>query len=183
MAIDGIGINAENWRAKPLKEIVNNLDVVEEEDSECAKWAQAMSAVANAPDNVTYDMAGGSIEEFTAELEAITQNGLTPTENESEEAADAAKEGVDAVDNTDEVPPEEEEPDVGDVDEVADEEAKAEAATANAPNAEDETNLVAEEGADETTSKADEATAADTINTDNEAIQKRKIKKGEKPEQ
>jgi len=179
MAIDGIGINAENWRAKPLKEIVNNMDVVEEEDSECAKWAQAMSAVANAPDNVTYDMAGGSIEEFTAELEAITQNGL-PVEEQPEEAP---PEDVEGIGKTDEVPPEDEEPEVGDIDDAADEEEKAQAATANAPNAEDETNLVAEDGADEPTSGADEATAADAINTDNEEIQKRKIKKGEKTEQ
>ncbi len=179
MAIDGIGINAENWRAKPLKELVNNLDIVEEEDSECAKWAQAMSAVANAPDNVTYDMAGGSIEEFTAELEAITQNGL-PVEEQPE---DAPPEDVEGIGKADEVPPEEEEPEVGDIDDAADEETKAEAGTANDPNAAAKTNLVAEPGAEEPTSEATDATAADSINTDNEEIQKRKIKKGEKQEQ
>lgn len=179
MAIDGIGINAENWRAKPLKELVNNLDVVQEEDSDCAKWAQAMAAVANAPDNVTYDMAGGSIEEFTAELEAISQNGLPA----AEQPEDAPPEDVEGIGKADEVPPEEEEPEVGDIDEAANEENKAEAATANDPNAAAKTNLVAEEGADEPTSETADATAADSINTDNEAIQKRKIKKGEKQEQ
>lgn len=180
MAIDGIGINAENWRAKPLKEIVNNLDIVEEEDSDCAKWAQAMSAVANAPDNVTYDMAGGSIEEFTAELEAISQNGLPPEEQPEDMAP---PEDVEGIGKPDEVPPEEEEPKVGDIDDAADDQTEAEAATANDPNAAEKTNLVAEDGADEPTSEATDATAADTINTDNEAIQKRKIKKGEKQEQ
>ncbi|MCM1010841.1 MAG: hypothetical protein NC390_08235 [Fusobacterium sp.] len=180
MAIDGIGINAENWRAKPLKEIVNNLDVVQEEDSDCAKWAQAMSAVANAPDNVTYDMAGGSIEEFTAELEAISQNGL-PVEEQPEDMA--PPEDVEGIGKADEVPPEEEEPEVGDIDEAADEQTAAEAATANDPNAAAKTNLVAEDGADEPTSEVNDATAADSINTDNEAIQKRKIKKGEKPQE
>lgn len=179
MAIDGIGINAENWRAKTLKEVVNNMDIVEEEDSECAKWAQAMSAVANAPDNVTYDMAGGSVEEFTAELEEISQNGL-PVEEQPEEEV---PEDVEGIGKTDEVPPEEEEAEVGDIDEAAEEEEMAEAATANAPNVEEETNLIGEPGADEPTSEADEATAADTINTDNEAIQKRKIKKGEAPKE
>lgn len=180
MAIDGIGMNAENWRAKPLKEIVNNLDIVEEEDSDCAKWAQAMSAVANAPDNVTYDMTGGSVEEFTAELEAITQNGL-PTDQQPEDMA--PPEDVEGIGKPDEVPPEEEEPEVGDIDDAADDQTEAEAATANDPNADAETNLVTEDGADEPTSDANDANAADTINTDNEEIQKRKIKKGEPPKE
>ncbi len=180
MPIDGIGINAENWRAKPLKEVVSNLNVVEEEDSECAKWAQAMSAVANAPDNVTYDMAGGSIEEFTAELDEITQNGL-PVEEQPE---DGAPEDVEGVGKTDEVPPEEAEPEVGDVDDAADEQTKAEAAAGNDPNAEAKDNLVGEPGADEPTSEGEDVTLADeSITTDNEEIRKRKIKKGETPEE
>lgn len=178
MAIDGIGMNAENWRSKPLKELVNHLDVVEEEDSECAKWAQAMSAVANAPDNVTYDMAGGSIEEFTAELDEITQNGL-PVEEQPEEAP---PEDVEGIGQSDEVPPEEEEPEVGVKDDTEDEEAKAEAATANDPNAEAKTNLVGESDADKPTSEGEDVTLADeAITTDDEAIRKRKIKKGEQP--
>ena len=179
MAIDGIGANTENWRAKPLKDVVNNLNVVEEEDSECAQWAQAMSAVANAPDNVTYDMAGGSVEEFTAELEAITQNGL-PTEEQPE---DTPPEDVVGVGKTDEVPPEEEEPKVGDVDEGNNEEVAAENGTANNPVVAAETNLVTEDGANEPTPETDETTAADAINTDNEEIRKRKIKKGEQPQE
>lgn len=180
MAIDGIGTNVETWRAKPLKEIVNNLDIVEEEDSECAQWAQAMSAVANAPDNVTYNMAGGSVDAFTAELDEITQNGLPPAEQPEDLAP---PEDVEGVGKTEEVPPEEEEPEVGDLDNAADEQAAAEAAAANNPNAAEETNLITEEGADEPTSDATDATAADTINTDNEAIIRRKIKKGEEPKE
>ena len=178
MAIDGI--NVENWRAKPLKELVNKMDVLEEEDSECAKWAQAMSAVANAPDNVTYDMAGGSVEEFTAELENITQNGL-PVEEQPEEAP---PEDVEGIGKADEVPPEEEEPAVGDIDETAEEndQTEAEAATANDPNAAAKTNLVGESDAEKPTSEAEDVTMADeSITTDTEEIRKRKIKKGEEP--
>lgn len=180
MAIDGIGINAENWRAKPLKEVVNNLDIVEEEDSDCAKWAQAMAAVANAPDNVTYDMAGGSTEEFTAELEAITQNGLPV----NEQPEDTPPEDVEAIGQADEIPPEEAEPEVGDIDEAAEDQREAEAATANDPNAAAKTNLVGEPGADEPTSEAEDITLADeSITTDNEEIRKRKIRRGEQPEE
>ncbi len=180
MAIDGIGPNVENWRAKPLKEIIGNINVVEEEDSECAQWAQAMAAITNAPDNVTYDMAGGSTAEFTAQLDEITQNGL-PVEEQPE---DGTPEDVEGVGKPDEVPPEEEEPEVGDIDDTEDEATKAEAATANDPNAEAKTNLVGEPGADEPTSEGEDITLADdAITTDNEEIRKRKIKKGEQPEE
>lgn len=175
MAIDGIGINAENWRAKPFKEIINNMDIVEEEDSDCAKWAQAMSAVANAPDNVTYNMAGGSVEAFTAELEEISQNGLPQTEQPEDMAP---PEDVEGVGKTEEVPPEEEEPKVGDIDEGNDEDKEPE--VPNNPNAVNENFPVADDETDEPTPEEDNTT---TINTDNEVIQKRKIKKGEKPQE
>ena len=176
MAIDGI--NIENWRAKPLKEIVQNIDIVEEEDSEVAKWAQAMSAVANAPDNVTYDMAGGSIEEFTAELDKITKEGL-PIEGE-EPPEEEPPEDVEGIEGTEEIPEEEEEKEIGIKDELEeDEETKAEAAsTIEDPNAPPK-EVPESETAQEEEQKVEEVNPDEGINTEDEAIRKRKIKKGE----
>ncbi len=178
MAIEGI--NVENWRAKPLKEVVNNMDVVEEQDTEVAQWAQAMAAVGNAPDNVTYNMAGGSTEDFTAELEAITQNGL-PIEEQPE---DGAPQDVEVVGQTDEVPPEEEEPPVGTPDDGTNpnEQTEAQAATANDPNAPPQDVAESETAVDATTEE-DVTLADESITTDNEEIEKRKRRRGEQPQQ
>lgn len=181
MAIDGInGGNVENWRNKPVKEIVNNIDIVEEEDSEVAEWAQAMAAVANAPDNVTYDMAGGSVEAFTQELDEITENGGVP----AEEAPEENPEEPEAVGKAGEVPPEEEEPDVGDVDETNGEEPGVEG---EGVEGEEEVPPEGEVPAPEEETEGEEEEvdplANDAINTDDEEIRKRKIKNGEEPEE
>ena len=182
MAIEGI--NVENWRAKPLKEVVNNMDVVEAEDSECAQWAQAMAAVADAPDNVTYDMAGGSTEEFTAQLEEITQKGLAP----EGEAENGAPEDVEGVDKAKEAPAEEEKPEVGDKDETEDKPGDTDDAGAGAQAVVEKEKAEAATGAEPTEEEGegegDDITLADeALTTDQEEIRKRKIKKGEKPEE
>jgi len=181
MAIDGInGGNVENWRAKPLNEILGNIEVVEQEDSEVAVWAQAMSAVANAPDNVTYAMTGGSTEEFTAQLEEIEQNGGVQSNGEVP-PEEAPPEDVDGVEGTEEVPEEDEEGKVGDEDEAtADDATEAEAATASASP---EDVDAAPEDTEDDTEGGDEINPDEGINTDDEAIRKRKIKKGETPEE
>lgn len=176
--IDGIGV--ENWRSKPVKEVVNNIDVVQEEDSEVATWAQAMAAIAGAPDNVTYDMAGGSTEEFTAELEAITQNGL------AEGQAAEAPEGVEGVEEPEAVPEEEakeeegvigeEKDDVGDVPDDTKPEGEEGEVDPNAPPK----DVTDSETAEDT--EEPDALANDEVNTDNEEIEKRKRKQGEVPE-
>lgn len=176
--IDGIGI--ENWRNKPIKEIVNNMEVVEEEDSEVATWAQAMAAVAEAPDNVTYDMAGGSAEQFTQELEAVTANGLQA----GEKTEAGAPEDVDVVGEAEEVPEEEAEEAVEEEEtapEEPDEEEKAEAAAGEVedPNAPPK-DVVESETAEET---EDGVKTTDEVNTDDEELRKRKQKKGEEPAQ
>lgn len=188
MAIEGI--NVENWRAKPVKEIISNINVVEEEDSECAQWAQAMAAVANAPDNVTYESAGGSVEAFTAELDEITQNGLDP--NNKTEAGKT--EDPDAVAKAEEAPEGEEE---GGVD-AKDEEGKppinpndpANGADnpdkADGAKPEEDPGAVPVEGSGETEEGGEEDPTAKQnkeILTDEEEIRKRKVKKGEVPEQ
>ena len=188
MAIEGI--NVENWRAKPIKEVINNINVVEEEDSECAQWAQAMAAVANAPDNVTYESAGGSVEAFTAELEEISENGLPV----NEEAESGKTEDPDAVKETEEAEKNGEEGEVDGKDEEgkppinpndpangADNPDKADGtepkddAAAPVENAEG-----AEEGGEEQDPNAKQD---EKILTDEEEIRKRKVKKGEVPEE
>ena len=188
MAIDGI--NVENWRAKPVKEVINNINIVEEEDSECAQWAQAMAAVANAPDNVTYETAGGSIEAFTAELNEITENGL-PVNGEPESGK---TEDPDAVKDPEKV---EEDKKEGEVD-GKDEEGKppinpndpANGAEnpdkADGTPAEDDTAtppVENAEGAEEGGEEDPNAKQNEEILTDEEEIRKRKVKKGEIPEE
>ena len=170
MPIDGINSSTQNWRVKPLRELVQNIDVVKEEDKQAAEWAQAMAAVANVPDNVTYDMAGGSVEEFTAELEEITANGLNPNETPKSGEAETAE----AVKNPEEVEAENEEEALGLKDE-ADEEEKARATTGfEVPEENDRTAVEPDEdNPDEEMVNADAEIA-----TDDEAIRKRKIKRG-----
>lgn len=171
MAIDGINGNVENWRNKPVKEVVNNLDIVQDEDTECAQWAQAMSAVTNAPDNVTYDMAGGSVEQFTVELEQITKNGLPEEEQPEEIPPD-----VEGVGKPGEVPPEEEEPDVGDVDDTKDPEVPAAPEEETPPETVPDAGEEEEEGTDNPDDLAN-----NDITTDDETIRKRRQKRGETP--
>ena len=189
MAIEGI--NVENWRAKPVKEIISNINVVEEQDSECAQWAQAMAAVANAPDNVTYEAAGGSVEAFTAELNEITEKGLNPEDKseagktEDPDAVGKSEEGegnnpegeVDGKDEEGKPPINPNDPANG-----ADNPDKADGA--DKPEGDDAAPPV--EGAGEPEEGGEEDPTAKQnkeILTDEEEIRKRKVKKGEVPEQ
>lgn len=170
MPIDGINANAQNWRVKPLRELVQNIDVVKEEDTQAAEWAQAMAAVANVPDNVTYDMAGGSVEEFTAELEEITANGLNPNEvPESGEVETAV-----AIQNPEEIEAQDEEEALGIKDEAEEDEKARATAGFEVPQDMDRTAVEPDEdNPDEQMVNADAEIA-----TDDEAIRKRKIKRG-----
>jgi len=190
MAIEGM--NVENWRAKPVKEILGNINVVEEEDSECAQWAQAMAAVANAPDNVTYESAGGSVEAFTAELNEITENGLPPGEQPESgktedpealgQAAGAEGGGEEgAVGGQDE----EGKPPINPNDPAngAEDPDKAGAPPEENPDAAPVEGAEGAEGEGEEGEEDPTAKQNEELLTDEEEIRKRKVKKGEVPEE
>ena len=117
MAIDPINdldlIN-RNWRAASLSEVKENMEVVEEADTPVAEWAKSAMAMANMPDNVTYEMTGGSVEEFTNELNNITTDGL----NANEVPPSGQTATYNATPEAEENPPVEETPNLGEEDQV-----------------------------------------------------------------
>ena len=121
MAIDGINniddiekIN-RNWRSAALREIVDNMQVVEEADSPVAEWAKSAMAMANMPDNVTYEMTNGNTTEaFTEELNNITNDNIAL--NELPASGQAVTAG--AVQNPPETEPEQANPELGPEDQV-----------------------------------------------------------------
>jgi len=180
MAIDGInGINGaeeirrRDWRNAPLSEIQENMEEVKIDNPEVADWAIAMGSVLNASDTVTYQMTGGSVENFTAELDQITNDNIAL--NELPASGQAAT--PEAVQNPPEAEPEEENPEVGPEDRVQPDVATiAPPETEEVPEEEKPDEIKPEEEVEE--QQKEEALNPDANLTDLD-IENRKRKRGE----
>ena len=163
-------IDVSKWKKLTAGEIIKEQSKGEEIPAEIISWAQQMAALAQVPDDVTYEEVDGD-----TGVDALSKLGIEP---ENDRTADIEAENAQA-------PQETEEPDA--VQDVARTEELPEEAVENnifmnpVPGQAAEANISTESQAveEERTVQAEELTLADTsLTTDPEEIRKRGERRG-----